>query len=76
MDSAFQAVGLAFGLFDRMVEKSARKQQYKHEQKMKELEIIYNSNLRDQYVYEMLLDKFLSLKSENIQLVEQYAKIY
>jgi len=35
MDSAFQAVGLALGIFDRMVENSARKQQYKHEQKMK-----------------------------------------
>jgi hypothetical protein len=60
MNSAFQAVGLALGVFDRMVEKSARKQQYNHEPKMKELEIISHSNLRDQYVYEMLLDKFLA----------------
>jgi hypothetical protein len=78
MNSAFQAVGLALGVFDPMVEArkqkyeheqkmkefdpmvEARKQQYKHEQKMKELEMISNSNLRDQYVYEMLLDKFLA----------------
>ena len=74
MDSAFQAVGLAFGLFDRMVEKSPRKQQYKHEQKMKELEIIYNSNLRDQYVYEMLLDKFLAPIEEAQSRIQDTAK--
>lgn len=74
MNSAFQAVGLALGVFDRMVEKSARKQQYKHEQKMKELEIIANSSLRDQYVYEMLLDKFLAPIEEAQNRIQDTAK--
>ncbi|MDB9510336.1 hypothetical protein PN499_03855 [Kamptonema animale CS-326] len=72
--SAFQAVGLAVGVFDRMVEKSARKQQYKYEQKMKELEMISNSNLRDQYIYEMLLDKFLAPIEEAQNKIQNTAK--
>ncbi len=74
MDSAFQAVSLALGVFDYMVEKSARQQQYRHERKMKELEIISSSNLRDQYVYELLLDKFLSPIEEAQNRIQDAAK--
>jgi hypothetical protein len=74
MNRAFQAVGLALGVFDRIVEKSARKQQYNHEHKMKELEMISHSNLRDQYVYEMLLDKFLAPIAEAQNSIPNTAK--
>lgn len=48
------------GLFESIVKEVYAEKQRKHERQMKELEIISNSSLRDQYVQQLLLDKFLA----------------
>lgn len=72
--SAGSIMSLGLGVFGRLVEKSAQKQKYKHEEKMKELEIISDSNLRDQYVYQILLDKFLAPIEKAQHAIQDTAK--
>lgn len=48
------------GLLEKIIDEVAAGDRRKHEQKMKELSIIDNSNLRDEYVRQMLLDRFIA----------------
>ena len=48
------------GLLDKIIDEVSAGDRRKHEQKMKELSIISNSNLRDEYVRQMLLERFLA----------------
>lgn len=48
------------GLLEKIIDEVSAGERRKHEQKMKELSIIDNSNLRDEYVRQMLLDRFLA----------------
>ncbi|MGF1491196.1 MAG: hypothetical protein ACFBSC_01830 [Microcoleaceae cyanobacterium] len=72
--NATPVLGLAVGVLDRMLQASAQKHEYKHREKMKELEMISDSSLRDQYVYQILLDKFLAPIEEAQHTVQNTAK--
>ncbi len=48
------------GLLQSFIKEIHAEKDRKHQERMKELEIISNSNLRDQYVQQLLLDKFLA----------------
>ncbi|MBD1926478.1 hypothetical protein H6F74_09495 [Trichocoleus sp. FACHB-90] len=48
------------GLFETIIKEVYAEKQRKHEQRMKELQIIADSSLRDAYVQQLLLDKFLA----------------
>ena len=69
MNSAFQAVGLALGVFDRIVEKSARKQQYEHEQKMKEFDRMIETR-KQQYEHEQKMKELEMISHSNLR--DQY----
>lgn len=47
------------GLLEHFISEIHAENRRKHEQKIKELEIIANSSLRDAYAQQLLLDKFL-----------------
>lgn len=47
------------GLLDSIIEELSAKDHRDHERRMKELQIIENSNLRDEYVQQLLLDRLL-----------------
>jgi hypothetical protein len=47
------------GLLDSIIEELGAKDRREHERRMKELQIIENSNLRDEYVQQLLLDRML-----------------
>jgi hypothetical protein len=48
------------GLFETLIKEVYADKQRKHEQRMKELQLIADSSLRDAYVQQLLLDKFLA----------------
>lgn len=48
------------GLLDKIIDEVSAEQRRQHELKIKELSIIESSNLRDAYVQQILLDKFLA----------------
>lgn len=47
------------GLLDSIIEEIGAKERREHERRMKELQIIENSNLRDDYVQHLLIDRLL-----------------
>jgi len=47
------------GLLDSIIEELGAKDRREHERRMKDLQIIENSNLRDEYVQQLLLDRLL-----------------
>jgi hypothetical protein len=48
------------GLLDSIIEELGAKDRREHERRMKELQIIENSSLRDEYVKQLLLDRLLA----------------
>jgi hypothetical protein len=61
-------------IFEQVLDQLDREERRKHEQKIKELEIIANSNLRDQFVAQLLLDQFLAPVEEAQITVQNTAK--
>lgn len=53
------SVPMIAGLLDSIIEKVGAKDRHEHERRMKELQIIENSNLKDEYVKQLLLDRIL-----------------
>jgi len=53
------AIPVIAGLLDSVIEEIGAKDRRDHERQMKKLEIIENSNLRDEYVKQLLLDRIL-----------------
>ena len=47
-------------LLEKLIDEAHAKERRKHEHRMKELEMIANSSVRDDYVQQLLLDKFLA----------------
>ncbi len=56
---ASSVVGLS-GLFERIIDEVSAEQRRQHELKLKELSIIENSSLRDEFVAQLLLDRVLA----------------
>ena len=48
------------GLFETIVKEVYAEKQRKHERRMQEIKLIADSSLRDEYVQQLLLDKFLA----------------
>lgn len=48
------------GLLESIIEELGAKDRREHERRMKELQIIENSNLRDEYVKQLLIDRLLA----------------
>ena len=48
------------GLLQTIIEESYKENQRKYEEKMAQINLIANSELRDSYVQQLLLDKFLA----------------
>jgi hypothetical protein len=53
------SVPMIAGLLDSIIEEMGAKDRREHERRMKELQIIENSNLKDEYVKQLLLDRML-----------------
>jgi len=53
------SVPMIAGLLDSIIEEMGAKDRREHERRMKELQIIENSNLKDEYVKQLLLDRIL-----------------
>lgn len=53
------SVPVITGLLDLIIEEMGAKDRREHERRMKELQIIENSNLKDEYVKQLLLDRIL-----------------
>lgn len=53
-------VPILAGLLDSIIEELGAKDRREHERRMKELQIIENSSLRDEYVKQLLLDRLLA----------------
>jgi hypothetical protein len=53
------SVPIIAGLLDSIIEEMGAKDRREHERRMKELQIIENSNLKDEYVKQLLLDRIL-----------------
>lgn len=53
------SVPVIAGLLDLIIEEMGAKDRREHERRMKELQIIENSNLKDEYVKQLLLDRIL-----------------
>lgn len=56
IDSSIPAIA---GLLDSIIEEMGAKDRREHERRMKELQIIENSSLKDEYVKQLLLDRIL-----------------
>jgi hypothetical protein len=48
------------GLLEKLIDEAHAERRRKHEERMQEIAMIANSNLRDDYVQQLLLDKFLA----------------
>ncbi|MEB3356951.1 MAG: hypothetical protein VKK04_09510 [Synechococcales bacterium] len=53
------SVPIIAGLLDSIIEEMGAKDRREHERRMKDLQIIENSNLKDEYVKQLLLDRIL-----------------
>jgi len=53
------SVPMIAGLLDSIIEEMGAKDKREHERRMKELQIIENSNLKNEYVKQLLLDRIL-----------------
>ncbi|MEB3230690.1 MAG: hypothetical protein VKJ64_06760 [Leptolyngbyaceae bacterium] len=53
------SVPIIAGLLDSIIEEMGAKDRREHERRMKELQMIENSNLRDEYAKQLLLDRIL-----------------
>ncbi len=62
------------GLVDKLMDELAAKDRREHEVRMKELQMIDNSNLRDEYVQQLLLDRFLGPIEEAQHVIQNTAK--
>jgi hypothetical protein len=59
IDGINTTVPILAGLLDSVIEELGAKERREHELRMKELQLIENSNLRDEYVQQLLLDRLL-----------------
>jgi hypothetical protein len=48
------------GLLEKLIDEAHAERRRRHEERMQEIAMIANSNLRDDYVQQLLLDKFLA----------------
>ena len=62
------------GLVDKLMDELAAKDRREHEVRMKELQMIDNSSLRDEYVQQLLLDRFLAPIEEAQHVIQNTAK--
>ena len=53
------SVPIIAGLLDSIIDEMGAKDRREHERRMQELQIIENSNLKDEYVKQLLLDRIL-----------------
>jgi hypothetical protein len=74
MDMMTAAAGCLPGLFSKIIDEVSAEQRRKHELKMRELFIIENSDLRNEYVQQILLDQLLSPIEEAQHQIQNTAK--
>lgn len=62
------------GLIDSIIEELGAKDRREHERRMKDLQIIENSSLKDEYVQQLLLDRLLSPVEQAQHEIQEVAK--
>ncbi|AMA08726.1 hypothetical protein [Picosynechococcus sp. PCC 73109] len=69
-----ESLFVGVNLFDKILDQIQEQDQRRHEQKLKELSIISDSNLRSQLAMELLMDKILSSIEESQFQIQEAAK--